>query len=571
MRNIIEEKELKNINLGSALALNKILLSNYPHVKLVSYGIKGNGFYIDVDLGSEKMNSENLKLLNKKLIAQLHHFAKDFVLKSAPITSALDMFANNEYKKEYINSTFVDYVPILFSEEYFDIFDADNFEIFEKCFAKLTNISSVVWKNRNITRISGVAFENKEEMKKYENELEEVKMRDHRKLGKELEMFMLSDVSQGMPFWLPNGLIVYNELVNFWREIHKKNGYQEIKTPIILSEELWHKSGHWDHYKNNMYTTLVGNDSYALKPMNCPGCMLVYKNKQHSYKEFPIRLAELGQVHRHEASGALNGLFRVRTFTQDDAHIFCLPNQIESEITNIIELIKSTYKLFGFEYNVEISTRPEDSMGSDEDWNLAENSLKNALIKSGIPYKINEGDGAFYGPKIDFHIKDCLGRSWQCGTIQLDFQMPERFELEYIDENGERKRPVMLHRVILGSIERFIGVLLEHFKGAFPIWLSPTQVNIIPLTNDKKIINYARYIDNELLKDEIRTALDDRNEKLGLKLRQSFIKKIPINFIIGENEFNNETISYRLFSNQTTYTNPKDETIKLVRKMAKRQ
>jgi len=406
-------------------------------------------------------------------------------------------------------------------------------------------------------------------LKEYKQQLEEAKMRDHRKIGKDLELFMTDDVAQGMPFWLPNGLIVYNKLVEFWRKIHEKNGYQEIKTPIIMSESLWHTSGHWDHYKENMYTTNVGDTPYALKPMNCPGCMMIFKNKQHSYKEFPMRYAELGQVHRHEASGTLNGLFRVRTFTQDDAHIFCLPNQIESEIINLMELIDSVYKLFGFTYTVELSTRPINSMGTDEEWKLAETSLKNALAISNIPYELNEGDGAFYGPKIDFHIKDCLGREWQCGTIQLDFQMPERFDLTYIDETGKKHRPVMLHRVILGSIERFIGILTEQFKGVYPLWLSPTQVNIIPVTNDSDLIEYAHYINDELLNNDIRTQLDDRNEKLGYKMRQGIIRKIPITFVLGEKEMENQTISYRGLLEPNTYNTNKDEAISLIKKLSK--
>ncbi len=412
---------------------------------------------------------------------------------------------------------------------------------------KLLSSSSSYWRGdetkQTLQRIYGISFPKASMLEEYLNMLEEAKKRDHKKLGKELELFMLLPEGPGFPFFLPKGMILRNILEDFWRKKHIANGYQEIKTPMILNEELWHRSGHWDHYKDNMYTTKIDDQDYALKPMNCPGGMLVYKSKMHSYKEFPIRLGELGLVHRHEKSGQLNGLFRVRCFTQDDAHIFCLPDQIESEIVNLMHLINEVYSIFGFSYTVELSTRPEDSMGSDEDWNMAENALKKALEDQGMEYQLNEGDGAFYGPKIDFHIKDCLGRDWQCGTIQLDFQMPERFDLTYIGEDGEKHRPVMLHRVVFGSIERFIGILIEHYAGAFPTWLAPVQVKLLPIADSHK--QYAEKLKAELEKNGIRVELDDRQEKIGYKIREAQLQKIPYMLILGDKEVEANAVGVR--------------------------
>ncbi len=412
---------------------------------------------------------------------------------------------------------------------------------------KLLSSSSSYWRGdetkQTLQRIYGISFPKASMLEEYLNMLEEAKKRDHKKLGKELELFMLLPEGPGFPFFLPKGMVLRNILEDFWRKKHIANGYQEIKTPMILNEELWHRSGHWDHYKDNMYTTKIDEQDYALKPMNCPGGMLVYKSKMHSYKEFPIRLGELGLVHRHEKSGQLNGLFRVRCFTQDDAHIFCLPDQIESEIVNLMHLINEVYSIFGFSYTVELSTRPEDSMGSDEDWNMAENALKKALEDQGMEYQLNEGDGAFYGPKIDFHIKDCLGRDWQCGTIQLDFQMPERFDLTYIGEDGEKHRPVMLHRVVFGSIERFIGILIEHYAGAFPTWIAPVQVKLLPIADSHK--QYAEKLKAELEKNGIRVELDDRQEKIGYKIREAQLQKIPYMLILGDKEVEANAVGVR--------------------------
>lgn len=413
---------------------------------------------------------------------------------------------------------------------------------------KILSSSGAYWrgdeKNKMLQRIYAISYPKASQLEEYLHLLEEAKKRDHKKLGKELGLFMMSPEGPGFPFFLPKGMVVRNILEDFWRKIHRENGYVEIKTPMILNEELWHRSGHWDHYKENMYTTKIDDTDYGIKPMNCPGGMLVYKNDLHSYKELPIRAGELGLVHRHEKSGELNGLFRVRCFTQDDAHIFCMPEQIEKEVSGLIKLINKIYKeTFGFDYTIELSTRPDDSMGSDELWELAESTLKKVLVDLNMPYELNEGDGAFYGPKIDFHIKDCLGRDWQCGTIQLDFQMPERFDLTYIGEDGEKHRPVMLHRVIFGSIERFIGILIEHYAGAFPTWLAPVQVKVLNITDKQS--DYAEKIVEKLKSKDIRVEFDDRNEKIGYKIREAQLQKIPYMLIIGDKEVESNSVGVR--------------------------
>ena len=412
---------------------------------------------------------------------------------------------------------------------------------------KILSSSGAYWRgdehNKMLQRFYGISFPKASQLEEYLNMLEEAKKRDHKKLGKELELFMIAPEGPGFPFFLPKGMVLRNVLEDFWRDIHRKNGYVEIKTPMILNEELWHRSGHWDHYKENMYTTKIDGVDYGIKPMNCPGGMLVYKSKMHSYKDLPIRAGELGLVHRHEKSGELNGLFRVRCFTQDDAHIFCLPEQIESEIAGIMKLVDEVYSIFGFEYTVELSTRPDDSMGSDEQWEMAEGALKKVLKDMDMPYEINEGDGAFYGPKIDFHIKDSLGREWQCGTIQLDFQMPERFDLTYIGEDGEKHRPVMLHRVIFGSIERFIGVLIENYAGAFPTWLAPVQVKLLPIADAHN--DYANEVKSKLEDVGIRVEVDERNEKIGYKIREAQLQKIPYMLVLGDKEKEAGTVGVR--------------------------
>ena len=412
---------------------------------------------------------------------------------------------------------------------------------------KLLNSCGAYWRgdsNRKmLQRIYGIAFQSKEELETYLQRIEEAKKRDHRRLGKELGLFMLTDYGPGFPFFLPKGMVLRNTLIDYWREVHKRYGYVEVSTPMILNRQLWEQSGHWDHYKNNMYTTVIDGEDYAIKPMNCPGGMLVYASEPHSYRDLPLRVGELGLVHRHELSGALHGLFRVRCFTQDDAHIFMTWDQMKDEIKGVVRLIDEVYKLFGFKYHVELSTQPEDSMGSQEDWDMATEGLRKALDSLGLPYVVNEGDGAFYGPKIDFHLEDSLGRTWQCGTIQLDFQLPMRFELEYTGADGEKHRPIMIHRVVFGSIERFIGILTEHFAGAFPIWLAPVQVELMPIADRHN--EFTSKVAAELKKRGIRVEVDDRSEKIGFKIREAQLQKIPYMLVIGDKEVETENVSIR--------------------------
>lgn len=547
--NIEEVEYNENIHVARHSAshiLAEAMKRLYPDVKLAIGPAIEDGFYYDFDGVSIKQEDlRKIENVMKNIIGQ-NKQVRSYVL---PKEEALKKEENEPYKKEMIED--------LDSEEEISFFENDDF--FDMCVGphvlnakdigavKLLSVTGAYWKgsekNKMLTRIYGTCFETEKEVKEYIEAKEEAKQRDHKKIGKELELFMMAGEGPGFPFFLPKGMVLRNILEDFWRKIHTENGYVEIKTPIMLNEDLWHRSGHWDHYKDNMYTTKIDDVDFALKPMNCPGGMLVYKNKMHSYKELPIRMGELGLVHRHEKSGQLNGLFRVRCFTQDDAHIFCLPSQIESEIVNLMGLINKVYSIFGFTYDVELSTRPEDSMGADEAWEMAETALRNALESQNMKYTINEGDGAFYGPKIDFHIKDCLGRSWQCGTIQLDFQMPERFDLTYIAEGGEKERPVMLHRVVFGSIERFIGILIEHYAGAFPLWLAPVQAKIITISDAQA--EYAKEVEEILRKAGFRVELDDRNEKLGYKIREARLAKIPYMLVIGDKEVQNNVVAVK--------------------------
>ena len=521
----------------------------FPQAKLAIGPAIENGFYYDIDVEPklveadlEKIEAEMKKIIKENLKIESFKLPRQEALK-------LMEERNEPYKVELINDLPEDEEISFFKQgEFVDLCTGPHM-LYTKAVKvfKLMNITGAYWrgdeKNKMLQRIYATAFENKENLEKYLEELEEAKKRDHRKIGKELELFMIAPEGPGFPFFLPKGMELRNVLEDFWRKIHKEHGYVEIKTPMILNEELWHRSGHWDHYKENMYTTKIDDTDYGIKPMNCPGGMLVYKNSMHSYRDLPIRAGELGLVHRHEKSGELNGLFRVRCFTQDDAHIFCLPSQIEEEISNVIKLIDEVYSIFGFEYEIELSTRPEDSMGSDEQWEMAEGALKKVLKDLNMKYELNEGDGAFYGPKIDFHIKDCLGRSWQCGTIQLDFQMPERFDLTYIGEDGEKHRPVMLHRVIFGSIERFIGILIEQYAGAFPTWLAPVQVKILTIAD--RHVDYAKKLMKEMSSKGIRVELDDREEKMGYKIREAQLQKVPYMLIIGDKEVEENKVSMR--------------------------
>lgn len=522
----------------------------YPDAKLAIGPAIKNGFYYDIDFGCE-IAPEDLAKIEKEMA--------DIVKADLPIScsvisrqEAVEMFGkmHEDYKVEIINDMAedIDSVSLYTQGEFTDMCRGPHLPSTGRIKSfKLTSIAGAYWrgdtKNKMLTRIYGTAFEKKSELDEYLQRLEEAKRRDHRKLGRELDLFDIMDEGPGFPFFFPKGMILRNILEDFWRKEHALAGYQEVKTPMILNQELWHRSGHWDHYKDNMYVVKIDNEDYAIKPMNCPGGMLVYKRKQHSYRDLPERVGELGLVHRHELSGALHGLMRVRCFTQDDAHIFMTPEQIESEIEGVVKLIDKIYKIFGFSYKLELSTRPEDSMGTDEQWEMATNALKKALATLGKEYEINEGDGAFYGPKIDFHLEDSLGRTWQCGTIQLDFQMPERFDLTYVGADGEKHRPVMIHRVVFGSIERFIAILTEHFAGAFPTWLAPVQVKVLPISGNYS--DYARNVTDKLVQAGLRAELDDRNEKIGYRIREAQLQKVPYMLVIGEKEVEANNVSVR--------------------------
>ncbi len=519
----------------------------FPDVKFAIGPSIDDGFYYDFDVEKPFTDEDKAKIEEemKKIIKE------DIEIKrfSLPKEKALELMKDQPYKVELIEEL-PEGEEITFYEQgdFTDLCAGPHLMSTGKVKSvKILSSSGAYWrgseKNKMLQRIYAISFPKASQLQEHLDLLEEAKKRDHKKLGKELELFMIAPEGPGFPFFLPKGMIIRNVLEDYWREIHRKNGYQEVKTPMILNEELWHRSGHWDHYKENMYTTKIDDVDFGIKPMNCPGGMIVYKSKMHSYRDLPIRMGELGLVHRHEKSGELNGLFRVRCFTQDDAHIFCLPSQIEEEIAGVIKLVDEVYNLFGFDYSIELSTRPDDSMGSDEQWEMAENALKKVLADLNLPYELNEGDGAFYGPKIDFHIKDCLGRSWQCGTIQLDFQMPERFDLTYIGEDGEKHRPVMLHRVIFGSIERFIGNLIEQYAGAFPVWISPVQVKILPITDKEH--EYAEKLRQKFEEVGIRVEVDSRNEKTGYKIREAQLEKVPYMLVVGPKEVEANSVSVR--------------------------
>ena len=543
------EEGIEIIRHSTAHVMAQAVKRIYGNVKLAIGPTVKNGFYYDFDLDTplthgdiEKIEEEMNKIINEDLKFKRKDVSREEALK-------LMSEKGEDYKVQLIND--------LDESENISLYEQGDFTDlcrgphipstkFIKAF-KLTSVAGAYWrgseKNKMLQRIYGVAFATKKELDKYLNMIEEAKKRDHRKLGRELRLFEIMDEGPGFPFFLPKGVVLKNILIDYWRKLHNKAGYVEIETPIMLNKELWIRSGHWDHYKENMYTSMIDDKEFALKPMNCPGGMLVYKSEGHSYRDLPLRVGELGRVHRHEISGALHGLMRVRAFTQDDAHIFMLPEQIKSEILGVIKLIDEVYGTLGFKYNIELSTRPEDSMGSDEEWTMAESSLKEALDEGGLDYKINEGDGAFYGPKIDFHIEDSLGRSWQCGTIQLDFQLPQRFELEYIVSDGGKHRPIVIHRVIFGSIERFIGILIEHFAGKFPVWLSPIQVKVLPISDS--FMEYGHEVIDKLRKYGIRCEIDNRSEKIGYKIREARNERVPYMIIVGEKEKNHGNISLR--------------------------
>ena len=521
----------------------------YPETKLAIGPSIDNGFYYDFDR-EDGFAPEDLDALEKEMKKIIKENLKISTY-TKPRAEAIEFMKEKgeSYKVELIEDLPEDASISFYEQGDFVDLCAGPHILYTKGIKafKLTSVAGAYWrgneKNKMLTRIYGTAFFTKDELAEYLNMIEEAKKRDHRKLGRELGIFTMMEEGPGFPFFLPNGMILKNTLIDYWRQIHTREGYVEISTPMMLNRHLWETSGHWDHYKENMYTTVIDDTDFAVKPMNCPGGMLVYKSEPHSYRDLPIRMGELGLVHRHEKSGQLHGLMRVRCFTQDDAHIFMTPEQIPSEIKGVISIIDEVYKLFGFKYHVELSTRPEDSMGSDEDWETATNGLKSALDDLGLDYVINEGDGAFYGPKIDFHLEDSLGRTWQCGTIQLDFQLPLRFNAEYMGEDGEKHRPIMIHRVVFGSIERFIGIIIEHFAGKFPLWLAPVQVKVLPVS--EKSHNYAVSVYEKLKEAGIRTELDKRDEKIGYKIREAQIKKIPYMLILGENESASGLISVR--------------------------
>ena len=521
----------------------------YPETKLAIGPSVADGFYYDVDRDVpfttddlEKIEKEMKKIVKENL--PIEQFTK-------PREEALAYFKekNEIYKLELIEDLPEDEEISFYSQgEFVDLCAGPHLMSTKAVKAfKLTSLAGAYWrgseKNKMLQRIYGTAFPKKAELDEYLNMLEEAKKRDHRKLGKELGLFMMRDEGPGFPFFLPNGMVLKNTLLDYWREIHRKAGYVEISTPIMMSRHLWETSGHWAHYKENMYTTVIDDEDFAIKPMNCPGGILAYQSEPRSYRDLPLRMGELGIVHRHEKSGQMHGLMRVRCFTQDDAHIFMTPEQVKDEIKGVAQLIDGVYKKFGFKYHVELSTRPEDSMGSDEDWNLATDALRAALDDLGLPYVVNEGDGAFYGPKIDFHLEDSIGRTWQCGTIQLDFQLPVRFDLEYTGADGEKHRPIMIHRVVFGSIERFIGILIEHFAGAFPTWLAPVQVKVLPISD--KYLDYANQVLSALKEAGIRAEIDTRAEKIGYKIREAQMKKIPYMLVAGAKEEEEKKVSVR--------------------------
>ena len=521
----------------------------WPDAKLAIGPAIDNGFYYDINM-EHKLSDQDLLKIQKEMkkVINANHKLERFEL---PREEAIAFMAerNEDYKVELINDLPEDAVISFYKQgDFVDLCAGPHMESTGQIKAvKLMSVAGAYWRgdehNKMLQRIYGTAFPTQEELDEYINRLEEAKKRDHRKIGKEMDLFAIFEEGPGFPFFMPKGMIIRNELENFWRQEHRKRGYQEIKTPLILNEQLWRTSGHWDHYKDNMYFTKIDDGDYAIKPMNCPGSMLCYKRKMWSYRDFPIRMGELGQVHRHELSGALHGLMRVRTFTQDDAHIFMLPEQIKDEIVGVARFIDDVYNMFGFKYHIELSTRPEDSMGTDEEWEMAEDALRSAMEELGVPYVVNEGDGAFYGPKLDFHLEDSIGRTWQCGTIQLDLQMPQRFDLTYVGPDNEKHRPIMIHRVIFGSIERFIGILTEHFAGKFPLWLAPVQVKL--LTVAEAFSDYAKEVAAKLEEAGLRVELDIRNEKIGYKLREARNERVSYICVIGEKEMNANTVTVR--------------------------
>ena len=546
-----KEEELHVLRHSAAHIMAQAVQRLYPQAKFAYGPANEKGFYYDVDLGGEKLTEESLQAIEAEMkkICKENLPIKSFIL---PRDEAVKLMRDRgeDYKVEHIGDLPEDAVISFYQQgDYIDMCVGPHITYTKALKAfKLMGVSGAYWRgdqsNKMLTRINGTAFLTKDELEHHLKMLEEAEKRDHRKIGREMELFMMCDEGPGFPFFLPKGMALKNALIDYWREIHYRDDYVEVSTPLIMNRRLWETSGHWDHYKDNMYSTKIDDEDYCIKPMNCPGGVMVYASKPHSYRELPMRVGELGLVHRHEMRGALHGLFRVRCFTQDDAHIFMRKDQIQDEIMGVVHLINEVYEKFGFKYFIELSTRPEDSMGSDEDWEAATNGLRGALEKLGLPYIINEGDGAFYGPKIDFHLEDCLGRTWQCGTIQLDFQMPLNFNLEYVDEHGEKQRPIMIHRVCFGSIERFIGIITEHFAGKFPAWLAPVQVKVIPVSD--KTLDYSEKVYAAIKASGVRCELDARNEKVGYKIREAQqVERVPYMLVLGAKEAESGTVSVR--------------------------
>ena len=572
------EDELHVIRHSAAHILAQAIKNLYPQAHFAYGPATEKGFHYDVDLGDVKLSDEDLPAIEKEMqaIVKKNLPIKPFTLSREEAIKLMEE-RGEIYKVEHIGDLPEDAVLTFYQQgDYIDMCVGPHLCYTKALKAfKLTALSGAYWKNdknnKMLTRVSGIAFRNGDELQEYLKLLAEAEKRDHRRLGKEMGLFMLCEEGPGFPFFLPKGMQLKNALIDYWRDIHYAADYVEVSTPMMMNRHLWETSGHWDHYKDNMYATKIDDEDFCIKPMNCPGGVMVYRSQPHSYRDLPLRCGELGLVHRHELKGALHGLFRVRCFTQDDAHIFMTREQIPEEIAGVVKLINQVYSKFGFEYFVELSTRPEDSMGSDEDWEDATNGLKTALESLGMPYILNEGDGAFYGPKIDFHLRDCLGRTWQCGTIQLDFQMPLNFQLEYVAEDGTKKRPIMIHRVCYGSIERFIGILTEHFAGKFPTWLAPVQVKVLPVSD--KSMDYAKTVYQALKDQKIRVELDDRNEKIGYKIRSARqIDRVPYMVILGEKEVQEGTVSVRDRATDETFTCTLEEFQQLMaRKIANRE
>lgn len=558
MIDIKQDEYLSKLNHSCAHMMAQAVKRLYPQAQFWVGPVISDGFYYDIDLGDEVIRDEDLAKIEKEM-KKIAKDGKRIIREEISKADAMEMFKDDKYKIELINDLEDGSITIYRQGEFADLCRGPHVEsVKELKNFKLLKHSGAYWKgdanNKMLQRIYGICFATKEDLEAHLQMLEEAKKRDHKKLGRELGIFMMSEYAPGMPFMLPNGMIIRNLLEQMWYEEHTKAGYQFIKSPIMMSRELWEYSGHWDNYKENMYVSEVDDRQFAIKPMNCPGSMLAYKNGLHSYKDMPLRIGELGQVHRHEASGALNGLFRVRTFTQDDAHIYMRLDQIESEVKNVIDMIDHFYSIFGLTYRIELSTRPEEKyIGDIETWNKSEAALAQACEHAGKTYKVNPGDGAFYGPKLDFHIRDSLGREWQCGTIQLDMNLPERFDLTYVEQDGSKVRPIMLHRVVFGSVERFIGILIEHFAGKFPLWLAPQQIVVVPVHHERHA-DYAQKVQEQLTAAGFRSKVDARNEKLGYRIREAQLHKIPVQLVVGDGEKDENTATLRRLGSNDSET-----------------